>query len=87
LKAAFQALRILIRRHIADGHPNQARPVASEAIQAYRQIAATPGANAAAVTSNLITLSGELSAPPTSTPNPPPPQRPSPTCRTEVRGR
>jgi hypothetical protein len=47
-----------MRRHIADGHPDQARPVAREAT--YRQIAATPGADVAGVASNLITLSGEL---------------------------
>jgi hypothetical protein len=62
LPSLAQTLHILTQRHLADGHPDQARPVAREAIQAYRQLAATPGANSAGVASNLIVLSGELGA-------------------------
>jgi hypothetical protein len=57
-----QALHILIRRHVADGHPELARPVAGEAVEAYQQIAVTAGANVAGVASGLIVLSGELGA-------------------------
>jgi hypothetical protein len=57
-----QALHILIRRHLADGHPERARPVAGEAIQAYRQIAVTAGADVAGVARGLIVLSRELGA-------------------------
>jgi hypothetical protein len=48
--------------HITDQHPDQARRVAAEAIAAYRQVAAAPGADVAVVASNLIGLSSELGA-------------------------
>ncbi|MFD8023931.1 hypothetical protein ACFV6G_26345, partial [Streptomyces lavendulae] len=60
LAAAAQALHVLTRRLIADRDIAQARVAALEAIQAYRQIAATSGADVDAVANNALILSSEL---------------------------
>ncbi|WP_327108314.1 hypothetical protein [Nonomuraea glycinis] len=61
-KALASGLHLLTRRHIADQRLEQARVTAGEAIEAYRQVAATPGADVIVVSGSLANLSGELSA-------------------------
>ncbi|MFB6578745.1 hypothetical protein ACFCYC_15230 [Streptomyces sp. NPDC056402] len=62
LAAAAQALHVLTQRLIADGDIAQARVAALEAIQAYRQIAATSGADVDVVANNALNLSSMLAA-------------------------
>jgi hypothetical protein len=61
-RSLAQALHTRFRRHIAEGNSDEARTTAREAIEAYRQIAATPGADVSGVASGLTVLSRELGA-------------------------
>ncbi|MFG2832473.1 hypothetical protein ACGFWI_34325 [Streptomyces sp. NPDC048434] len=60
LTADAQALHTLTRRLIADGDIAQARVAALDTIQAFRQIAATSGADVAWVANNVLILSSDL---------------------------
>ncbi|KPI32876.1 hypothetical protein OV450_6906 [Actinobacteria bacterium OV450] len=60
LVAAAQALHTLTQRLIAEGDTAQARVAALDAIQAYRQIAATSGADVVWVANNALILSAVL---------------------------
>ncbi|MER5927701.1 hypothetical protein, partial [Streptomyces mirabilis] len=60
LAAAAQALHTLTQRLIAEGDVAQARVAALDAIQAYRQIAATSGADVVWVANNVLILSSVL---------------------------
>ncbi|MER5821882.1 hypothetical protein ABT086_06250, partial [Streptomyces mirabilis] len=55
-----QALHTLTQRLIAEGDVAQARVAALDAIQAYRQIAATSGADVVWVANNVLILSSVL---------------------------
>jgi hypothetical protein len=57
-----QALHVLVQHLIAAGRIDQAHGAALEAIQAYREVAATPGADVAGVGSSLLSFSSYLAS-------------------------